>query len=313
MTWDRIPILSSKKPAATTAGFLFCAFCCSKSRMKIVILGAAGQLGRQLARVLPDAVSLKHEDADLTKPDHLRQTLAQLRPWVVVNAAGYTHVDRAETNADGAFAVNAHGVRDLAVICRELDSPLIHISTNYVFGADDLRTTPYRESDVPGPISVYGASKLLGECHVQAMCPKHFILRTCGLYGPGGQRSNFVEAMLRQAEKGAAIRVVDDQVCTPTSAFDLAYAVRGLVDSETYGLYHVTNSSACSWHEFARSIFEMTKRRVELVAIASSAYPALARRPRYSVLDNSRWIGAGFTPLRSWQEALAQYLAERVS
>ncbi len=280
--------------------------------MKIVILGAAGQLGRQLCLTLPTALALGHEDADLTKPDSLRQILLQLRPDVVVNAAGFTHVDRAENEAGAAFAVNAIGVRHLASVCRDADMTLIHISTNYVFGQDAARATPYRESDVAGPISVYGASKLAGEGHVQSLCPKHFVLRTCGLYGPSGtsKRGNFVAAILRLAETGVPIRVVDDQLCTPTSAHDLALAVRAIVDSQAYGLYHVTNAQACSWHEFARTIFEMTKKSVQLVPIPSESFPAVARRPRYSVLDNGRWAAAGFTPLRPWHEAIAQFLVE---
>lgn len=278
--------------------------------MKIVILGSAGQLGRQLCRALPGALALTRDKADLTKPGQLRQMLLQLRPEVVVNAAGFTQVDRAETEPGEAFAVNAIGVRHLAAVCRDADMTLVHFSTNYVFGQDATRRAPYRETDAVGPINVYGASKLAGEAHIQAQCPKHFILRTCGLYdaSASSQRGNFVAAMLRQAEAGAAIRVVADQICTPTSAHDLARAVRELIDSRAYGLYHVTNSGACSWHEFARMIFDVTKRNVELVPIASDAFPAPARRPRYSVLDNAHWIAAGFTPLGSWQEALARHL-----
>lgn len=278
--------------------------------MKIVILGANGQLGRQLGVTLSgEVIALSRAEADLVKPAVLRQTLVQLRPRVVVNAAGYTQVDKAELHPTEAFAVNAVGVRDLAAICRDLDATLIHVSTDYVFGLDTMRISPYCETDAPGPLNAYGNSKLVGEHFVQALCPKHFILRTCGLYGAGS--INFVETMLRKAEEPGPVRVVDDQICAPTSVFDLADAVRALLDSQAYGLYHLTNSGSCSWHEFARTIFGMKKKDVTLVPITSGEYAAPAQRPHYSVLSNARWIDNGFTPLRSWQEALESYLAAR--
>jgi dTDP-4-dehydrorhamnose reductase len=278
--------------------------------MKIVILGAAGQLGRQLCKVLPgDVVGLTRANADLTRPAELRDTIRRIGPCVVVNAAGYTQVDRAEAEPAEAFAVNGLALRDLASICRDGDCTLIHFSTDYVFGLDVPRTSPYREADAPGPINVYGASKLDGEAFVQAICPKHFILRTGGLYG--SSQANFVETMLRKAAEGEPLRVVDDQRCTPTSALDLAHATRELLDSQACGVYHVTNAGSCTWHEFARTIFALTKKKVSLVPITSDQYAAPARRPRYSVLSNARWIGTGFTPLRSWEAALECFLGAR--
>jgi dTDP-4-dehydrorhamnose reductase len=283
--------------------------------MKIVILGAAGQLGRQLCKVLPgDVVALRRGDADLAKPVELRQALGQLHPDVVVNAAAYTQVDRAEADPGEAFAVNALAARDLATFCRDADCTLIHFSTDYVFGLDALRTSPYSETDPAGPINVYGNSKLAGEYLVQSICPKHFIVRTCGLYGPllpGSNQANFVETMVRKAEEGNPVRVVDDQICSPTSVVDLANATLGLLDSRAFGMYHVTNAGSCTWYEFAQAIFEFVKKPVALVPIESKEYAAPARRPRYSVLSNARWIDSGFTVLRSWQEALCSYLANR--
>ena len=283
--------------------------------MKTVILGAAGQLGRQLCKVLPgDVAALGRADADLTRPAALRQALEQLHPDFVVNAAAYTQVDRAEADPGEAFAVNALAARDLATLCRDADCTLIHFSTDYVFGLDALRTSPYSETDPAGPINVYGNSKLAGEYFVQCICPKHFILRTCGLYGPLQARSaptNFVESMLRKAEEGNPLRVVDDQIGTPTSVVDLANATLELLGSRAFGLYHVTNAGSCTWHEFAQAIFEFVKKPVTLVPIESKEYAAPARRPRYSALSNARWIDSGYTPLRSWQEALEGYLVER--
>lgn len=275
--------------------------------MKIVILGAGGQLGRQLCKTLPGEIAaLTRAEADLTKPSELRQSLKQLRPRVVVNAAAYTQVDSAEAEPQMAFAINAIGVRDLAIICRDLDCTLIHFSSDYVFGQDVFRSAAYGETDVPGPLNVYGASKLAGEQFVQSICPRHFILRTCGLYGEG---SNFVATMLRLAGAGQPIRVVNDQTCTPTSAVDLAQATRELLDSDGFGLYHVTNAGACTWHEFAETILEMTHQTVELLPIGSKDYAAAAQRPRYSVLSNARWLDRGFTALPSWEAALERHLA----
>jgi dTDP-4-dehydrorhamnose reductase len=275
--------------------------------MKTVILGAGGQLGHQLARSLPgEVIALTRADADLTKPADLRRTLTELRPSVVVNSAGYTQVDLAETESAQAFSVNAQGLRDLATICRDIDAALVHISTDYVFGLDAERKVPYGETDVPGPVNIYGQSKLAGEAFVRSLCPRHFILRTCGLYARG--RSNFVETILRKAEEQRPVRVVTDQICTPTSVVDLAAAVRELVDSQAYGLYHVTNAGSCSWHEFARTIFELARKSATLIPITSDEFAAAARRPRYSVLDNGQWIAQGFTPLQSWETALAECL-----
>jgi dTDP-4-dehydrorhamnose reductase len=279
--------------------------------MRIAILGAAGQLGQEFARILPgEFVALARAAADLSNPPALRAKLQEIGPSVVINCASYNAVDRAESEPDAAFAVNALGVRSLALLCRELDCTLVHFSTNYVFGLDQDRAVPYVESDVPGPISVYAASKAAGEWFVRSLCPKHFVLRTCGLYGGSGtRRGNFVETMLRKAAEGEPVRVVADQLCTPTSAADLARASLPLLGSSDYGLYHVTNAGACSWFEFALAIFAMSGSRTPLTPIRSEEFVLPAKRPGYSVLSNARWIRAGFAPLRPWQDALAEYLA----
>lgn len=285
------------------------------SGMKTIVLGAAGQLGRRFCEILPGSVvGLTRAEADLTQPAQLRSAFERHRPGIVVNAAGFTEVDRAEAEPALAYAVNADAVGELAALCREFDCLLVHFSTNYVYGADELRTTPYAECDAPGPINVYGKAKLLGEERLRAAWPWHFIIRTSGLYGlpgPDSRRGNFVDMMLRLARAGKPIRVVDDQICTPTSVVDLAEAVRMLLASNAYGTYHVTNAGACSWHAFARAIFDTSGQKPALVPIKSDVYAAAARRPRYSVLENARWIEAGFTPLRPWREALAEYLRDR--
>lgn len=279
--------------------------------VRSVVLGAGGQLGRDLCPRLPgEVIALTRERADLERPETVRAALTELRPSVVVNCAAFNFVDRAESEPEAAFAVNAWGVRSLATICRDIGCTLVHFSTDYVFGLESNRCTPYAESDAPGPVSVYGLSKLAGEYLVRSMCPDHLVIRTCGLYGvwgSGGKSGNFIETMLRLAGAGRPLRVVNDQVCTPSYTVDVAEAAAGLVTTGCRGLHHVTNSGSCSWYEFARAIFELAQIDAAVSAITSEEYGAAARRPAYSVL------GSRLPPLRSWREALEAYLKERTS
>jgi dTDP-4-dehydrorhamnose reductase len=283
--------------------------------MRYAVVGAEGQLGREFCALLPgEAADLTRQQADLTRAETLRQTLQELRPEVVLNCAAYNFVDRAESDSEGAFAVNAWGVRNLAQVCRELNAVLVHFSTNYVFGLEENRKTPYAETDAPAPISVYGLSKLTGEYFARFLWPKHFVIRTAALFGHGAKASNktnFVELMLRLAEEGKPIRVVNDQVCTPTLTADLARATLALIQTGRYGLYHLTNSGACSWNEFAQVIFGMAGSKANLSAVTSEELGAPARRPRYSVMAMAAYEALGLPPLRPWQDALAQYMQER--
>ena len=283
--------------------------------MKFAVIGAAGQLGRDLCpRLGGEVVPFDRTRADLTKPELLRATLNDLRPNVVVNCAAYNFVDKAESEPDAAFAVNAIGPRSLAKRCAKRETTLVHFSTDYVFGLDGSRTTPWTEADAPGPVSIYGASKLAGEHFVRAICPKHVIVRTCGLYGvwgSGGKGTNFVETMLRLAGQGKPLRVVADQRCTPTCTADLAEAVVALLATGRHGLFHITSGGDCSWHEFAAAIFEYAKANADLAPTTTAAYGARARRPAYSVLSNSALSQIGVAPPRLWRDALRAYLDER--
>lgn len=283
--------------------------------MRVAILGAAGQLGRDLCAELGSAaVALTRAEADLTRPETVRRALEALRPAAVANCAAYNLVDRAETEPAAAFAVNALGVRELAVICRDLDCVLLHFSTDYVFGLDESRRTPCTEDEAPGPVNVYGVSKAAGESLVRLTCPRHLVVRTCGLYGRhgvGGKGGNFVETMLRKAAEGAALRVVADQVCTPTATADLARLSAALLRAGHVGLYHLTATGACSWHEFAAAIFELAGVRADLTPVPSAAYAAPARRPRWSVLSGAKYDALGLAPRRSWRAMLADYLNDR--
>jgi dTDP-4-dehydrorhamnose reductase len=283
--------------------------------MKYAIIGAAGQLGRDLGpRLAGDVISWGRDQADLTKPDILRANLMAAKPDMVVNCAAYNFVDKAESEPDAAFAVNAWGVRNLALACRDLDITLVHFSSDYVFGLDTSRTTPYAEGEAPGPVSVYGSSKLVGEYVVRALCRKHFVIRTCGLYGvwgSGGKGGNFVETMLRVAGQGKPLRVVSDQHCTPSYTVDVANATAALIGTNRYGLYHLTNAGACTWLEFARKIFEIAGVQADLGPTTTAARNDPARRPGYSVLACPAYASSGLPAPRPWQAALEAYLAER--
>src|SRR5579875_2194002 len=259
--------------------------------MRYAVLGSAGQLGRDLCSRLPGSiVPLSRTTApavDLCRPESLRGLFDEVRPDVIINCAAYNFVDRAESEPQEAFAVNTWGVRELARLCCQQNCLLVHFSTDYVFGLDSTRRRPWTEDDAPGPVSVYGLSKLAGEYLVRALCPRHLIIRTCGLYGvwgSGGKGGNFVETMLRLAGQEKPIRVVDDQICTPSYTVDVAETTLALLKADKPGVYHVTNSGSCSWYEFARTLFELAGVKANLTPIPSWDYPTPARRPAYSVL-----------------------------
>jgi dTDP-4-dehydrorhamnose reductase len=278
--------------------------------VQYAVLGANGQLGRDLCPRLPgEVVPLTRAEVDLARPETVRQALHALRPDVVVNCAAYNLVDRAESEPETAFAVNVWGVRALADVCRDLDCVLVHFSSDYVFGLDAQRRLPYAPEEAAGPLSVYGLSKLGGEFIIRSLVTRHFIVRTCGLYGVwgvGGKGGNFVETMLRLAGQGKPLRVVDDQECTPSYTVDVAEATVALLQTQRYGVHHVTNAGSCTWHALARTIFELAGVKADLAPTTSAAWGAAARRPAYSVLISG-------TTVRPWPEALAAYLRERTA
>ena len=279
----------------------------------MAIVGAGGQLGTDLVRVMQDwhVIPLTHADLDICDFVYTRKVLEDAKPDIVINTAAFNRVDDCEVEVSKAFWVNAFAVRNLAQICADLGCVFVHISTNYVF--DGKKREPYTEDDPPNPLSVYGASKLTGECFARNICPKHFVIRTSGLYGVAGSRAkggNFVETMIRLAKEGKPIRVVNDQVLTPTYTKDLAEKIKELVQTEAYGLYHITNSGECSWYEFAAKIFEFLGLKPDFGPTTTAEYGARARRPAYSVLAQKKLKHLGLGDMRSWSEALAEYLRE---
>jgi dTDP-4-dehydrorhamnose reductase len=252
-----------------------------------------------------EVVSSTIADLDITDPDCARR-VAALRPDWVVHTAAATDVDGCEREPERAMAVNAEGTRRVAEGCRQIGAGMLYVSTDYVF--DGRKGAPYVESDTPAPLNAYGQSKLEGERWVQRLAPRWAIVRTAWLYGAHGK--NFVKTILGKATAGESLRVVDDQMGSPTYATDLAGAIALLVSQGHTGLYHVTNSGSCSWYEFTLEILRLAGPAGSAVSrIASAQLNLPARRPAYSVLENAAWRAAGFPPLRSWREALPDMLS----
>lgn len=275
--------------------------------MKILITGSNGMLGHDLIEVLKDSHELvltTSKTLDITDRQKTVEFIRKNSPDIVINSAAYTDVDGCETNQDLAYAVNGEGVRNLALGCSEVDCPLVHVSTDYVF--DGTAREPIAENGEIGPISVYGKSKLKGEEAIEEILDKYFIVRTAWLYGINGK--NFPKTMLELSENHSEITVVYDEVGTPTYTPDLAYGISQLIETDLYGIYHLTNSGNCSWCEFARYIFEIAERDVEVIPVTASEFSRPAPRPSYSVLKNEKWIENGFEPLRDYKEAIKDYI-----
>ncbi len=285
--------------------------------MKIVLIGADGQLGSDLAKVLrplQDLVPLTHADVEVTRPESVEAMMLAHRPELVMNMAAFHKVDVCEEQVEPTFAVNTYGVRTLALACRAHDAVLLHMSTDYVFGGNKAHSTPYVETDTPAPINAYGISKLAGELFVRYMLDRYYILRVCGLYGvagSAGKGGNFVELMLRLAKEGKAIKVVDDQRLTPTCTVDVAHQIAALIETKQYGLYHATSQGHCTWYEFAAEIFRQSGLAPNLGKARTGDFGEKATRPAYSVLENKALQAIGLDQMRPWQEALTAYLEER--
>jgi dTDP-4-dehydrorhamnose reductase len=286
--------------------------------MKIIVIGADGQLGTDIVSTCRDegheVVPLTIAQADITDESQVQRALAISGVDVVVNTAAMHQVEKCEADPARAFAVNALGARRLALAANALDARLVHISTDYVF--DGAKLAPYLESDCPLPLNAYGNSKLAGELFVRSLAKNHFVLRVSGLYGQnpclekGGL--NFVDLMLKLSRERKEVRVVDDEVLTPTSTREAARQLLLMLKAGAAdGLYHVTAEGACSWYEFAAEIFRLSRSSVLLSKAAPGEFPAKVPRPKYSVLENANLKEAGLNGMAHWRDALAVYLREK--
>jgi dTDP-4-dehydrorhamnose reductase len=277
---------------------------------RFIVIGSTGQLGADLLTAFgPAATGLSHADIDVTDSAKTFATIARLRPDWVLNTASYNRVDDAEDDPMLAFQVNALGAWHVARAAAAAGAGVVFFSTDYVF--DGTRQTPYGESDSPAPLNVYGASKCAGEQLVRQANPRHLIVRTSALFGATKSRKGwtFPQAILEQARAGREVRVVHDQIMSPTFSADLAANVKKLIEVESTGVFHVTNAGACSWFEFAEEICGAAGVHANLIPITSEQSGRRARRPVYSVLDNARLRAAGLAPMRSWKDALREYLS----
>ena len=282
--------------------------------MKIMIVGANGQLGSDLAKVIRDGevIPLTHSDIEISDENSVRKVFQKYKPAIVMNTAAYHHVPKCESNDTQAFLINALGPKYLAQYCEKYGSTLLHISTDYLF--DGLKKAPYVETDAPNPLNVYGISKMTGEHYIRAHMTNYFIVRTSGIYGIHPCRAkgrNFIDTMLMLSRKQDEIRVVGDEILTPTYTLDLAHQIHRLIQTHAFGIYHITNEGYCSWHQFAKTIFEILNIPVQVTEISQSEFSSTVKRPAYSVLENGRLKSMGLNTMRPWKEALESYLLER--
>jgi dTDP-4-dehydrorhamnose reductase len=284
--------------------------------MKVLLIAANGQLGTDLLKVFRAAgdtvTPFTHAQLDVCSEAQISKAMAEVKPEVVLNTAAYHRVDECEKQSALAFQVNGTAVMYLAQACKAAGATLVHYSTDYVFGGYE-KGSPYEETDLPAPVNVYGTSKVVGEHLIAAYAERYFAIRTCGLYGvagSSGKGGNFVETMLKKAMAGDAIRVVDDQILTPTYTADLAQATRDLILTERYGLYHLSSEGQCSWYEFTRYIFERAGLYPKLSPVKSSEFASPVRRPANSVLSKAKLRSVGVS-ISTWKDALPRYLEER--
>jgi dTDP-4-dehydrorhamnose reductase len=283
-----------------------------------MIIGAGGQLGSDLVEVLGESqdvvIPLARKDLDVTEPSAVREKLAEHVPHVILNCSVYHPVDECESHPDLSFAVNTTAVRDLGLAAKEIDAAIVHFSSDYVFDGELGRA--YSEDDATTPVSVFGVSKVAGEQLLRTVLPRHFIVRTSGLYGLMGsrvKRGNFVETMLRLGSQNGRVRVVNDLRMAQTNTHNVAKQVFSLIHTERYGTYHASDHGDYSWYEFALKIFEYSGMDVEVTPVSWRDMPSGAPRPRYSVLENRRLAALGLDQMQPIDVALQAYLRSRGS
>lgn len=279
--------------------------------MRILIVGARGQLGTSLQKAWADqdVIALGRQDLDISDGARVREAVESLRPAVVVNSAAMRRPDACENEPERTFAINTLGARNLALACAGTGSTLLQISTDNVF--DGEKATPYLEDDKPNPVTTYGISKFAAECFVRSLLKKYYVVRTSGLFGEvnaSGEPTNFVLTMLGRARQRQECRVVTDQYISPTYTPDLARKLVWLITTEAYGTYHITNRGACSWYEFAEAIFDQAGLDAALVPTTTAALALRTRRLRYAVLGHGSLHSLGADDMPTWQDGLGRYL-----
>jgi dTDP-4-dehydrorhamnose reductase len=283
--------------------------------MVVLVTGANGQLGQSIQFIADKYPNIQFvytdfQEMDITNLENCKTVFATHKPQFCINTAAYTAVDKAESEQEKAHLINAVGPENLAKVCKEFDTILLHISTDFIF--DGTLTTPYKESDIPNPLSVYGQTKLDGELAIQKNWEKHFIVRTSWVYSQFA--NNFMKTMLRLATERDSLSVVSDQIGTPTNAVDLAEVLMVIIVSSfkfqvsSFGIYNFSNEGVCSWYDFAAAIFHQKGISIDLQPIPTSAYPTPAKRPAFSVLDKSKIKTTFPVAIADWKTSLKKCL-----
>ena len=279
--------------------------------MVVLVTGANGQLGQSIQFIANQYPNIQfiytdYQELDITNFESCHTVFAKYKPQFCINTAAYTAVDKAESEAEKAHLINVIGPENLAKVCKEYNTILLHISTDFIF--DGTSTQPYLETDIPNPKSVYGQTKLDGELAVQKNWEKHFIIRTSWVYSQFA--NNFMKTMLRLASERDSLSVVNDQIGTPTYAVDLAEVLMNIIQSSItnkpspFGIYNFSNEGVCSWYDFASAIFHQKGISIDLQPIPTSAYPTPAKRPSYSVLDKSKIKNTFNLKINDWKASL---------
>ncbi len=275
--------------------------------MKILITGATGQLGKDLTLILKKYYTVypySSKDLNITDYKFFEKEVAKVKPDVVVNCAAYTNVDGCEREVEKAYSVNSIGAKNCAIIANKFQIKLLHISTDYIFNGEIK--IPFKEDDTPNPVSIYAKSKLAGEINIINHCNNFFILRTAGVYGIYG--NNFVKTILKIAKERGFLKVVNDQITTPTYTIDLCNQILKLVDTEYYGIYHASNEGECSWYEFAKAIIKYSGINATIEPCTTAEFPRPAHRPKYSVLENFNLKLLNLNEFRQWDVSLKEFL-----
>lgn len=281
--------------------------------MKVAVIGATGQLGSDLVKVFgEDCIPLSHAEIEVKDFSICLKVLGHHKPDIVINCAAYVRVDDAEGHPEEAFAVNAIGAKNVAIVCEKINAVNMYVSTDYVF--DGAKGEPYVESDLPNPINAYGLSKYAGEVFTRNYSLRHYIVRSSSLYGATGARGkggNFIETMIKKAKNKEEIKVVNDMIMSPTYTKDVAEVIKNIIERNLpCGTYHITNSGSCSWYEFANAIFEYLELKASLSPIKTTEVNLRARRPKFSALTSVRLQLHGLK-MRDWGSALKDYLKEK--
>lgn len=279
--------------------------------MKVLVTGVKGQLGYDVARELQkrghEAVGVDIDEMDITDAEAVERVMTEVQPDAVIHCSAYTAVDRAEEDIEICRRVNVDGTENIAKICKKLDCKMLYLSTDYIFSGDGER--PWEPDDEASPLNAYGQSKYDGELALKKYVEKYFIVRISWVFGING--NNFIKTMLRLGRENGAVKVVDDQIGSPTYTYDLARLLVDMIESDRYGAYHATNEGICSWYEFAKEIFRAAGMdNVSVTPVKSGEFPVKAKRPKNSRMSKEKLVTNGFSLLPAWQDAVARYIKE---